>query len=87
MKEVRYIIEKNPEAFDTDKVIFQMAGQHRGAGFVLKDGDGPVALTICPVCEKENNTFDVLSGHCAWCGFNTKDAEEIMIHDTDRRLP
>lgn len=32
--------------------------------------DGTLAMSRCPVCEKENYAFNVLSGVCTWCGYD-----------------
>lgn len=32
--------------------------------------DGTILLIRCPKCEKENWAPQVVSGICAWCGFD-----------------
>jgi len=68
------------ENFDSDDFRFEIEGELKGFGFIVKK-DSQIGLTRCPKCGQENYAMAVLSGTCAWCGFNIHDQGEIKIID------
>lgn len=54
-------------------VRFDVDGAEKGFGFT-DENKTYIALTRCPLCERENYAMNVMSGICTWCGFSTKDA-------------
>jgi ribosomal protein L37E len=46
------------------------------ANFKLEDKGDKRALVRCPECHKENYALSVLSGICAWCGFNINEKKD-----------
>ena len=64
-------IDKKEENYDSDNVHFIVDGEEKGFGF-LPRGEKIIALIRCPICDRENYVFNVLSGKCTWCEFNTK---------------
>lgn len=74
MKEIKVILYKNPENYDSDDIRFQVDGSLKGFGFISRNPDEKtIALIRCPICNKENYAFNVSSGECSWCDFSTKD--------------
>jgi len=63
---------KNPENHDHNDFRFEIDGEPSGFGYIGKK-DGQIGLTRCPICGLKNYAFSVLSGKCAWCGFNIHD--------------
>lgn len=46
----------------------------KGHGFI--DEDGKKCMERCFSCGKENYAMAVISGFCAWCGFNANEKED-----------
>ena len=45
--------------------------------------EGSIYMARCPKCGRENYTPNVLTGICAWCGYNAnKHAEELGFNNT-----
>ena len=68
-----------PEPYDHDRVLWtDNKKRQRGAGFIQKyDKDKRhIALTLCPVCEKENRITYILKGQCCFCNFNPNTVQE-----------
>lgn len=64
---VKLIIHKSQT--DSRDVTFDVDGKERGFGYIGYDNG--VALIKCPLCGKENYAFNVSSGICTWCPFET----------------
>lgn len=62
-------ITKNSDKYDHDAVDFFLDGKNVGGGFIGKK-DGDVGLQRCPACTAENYVMAVMTGICAWCGFD-----------------
>jgi ribosomal protein L37E len=48
----------------------------KGKGFALLNDDGKACMMRCFECGRENYMMAVLSGKCAWCGFDAN-AEDV----------
>jgi len=46
----------------------------KGHGFISKEGKK--CMERCFRCGKENYSMAVISGFCAWCGFNANEDKE-----------
>lgn len=65
--------QKRPADWDSDDVRFyDDAGNPCGSGIVAK-GDVKICIVRCPKCGRENHGLIVVSGFCAWCGFQAGD--------------
>ena len=62
-------ITKNSDKYNHDAVDFFLDGKNVGGGFVGKK-DGAVGLQKCPACGERNHAMAVMTGVCAWCGFD-----------------
>lgn len=77
MKEIKYIIEKQPDDYDHDDVRFIVDGEQKGFGFKARlPDDQTIALIKCPLCNRENYALAVSSGQCSFCEFNTSSCVE-----------
>jgi len=65
---MNYKIHKHLKDYDYDDIEF-IGTPFKGSGFIGHD-DGNIGLTNCPMCGKENYAMAVISGQCAWCGFD-----------------
>ncbi len=68
-----------PDDYDHDRVLWLDANRaQKGAGFISKHDTESrrIALTLCPVCEKENRITYILKGTCAFCNFNPNQKQE-----------
>ena len=81
MKEINLVIEKDTPNFDTYDVRFEVEGKIKGRGFILMEGNQSISLFECPLCEKKTCDFNVASGQCTWCEFNTE-----MVKRTDLNI-
>jgi len=59
---MNYTIDKRKEGYDSANLY----ADGKFIGFV---GDKSIALMSCPECGRENLGASVMSGSCAWCGF------------------
>ena len=46
-------------------------------GIEILDND-KILLIRCPKCHRENWALEVISGRCAWCGYNAHEDKELM---------
>ena len=46
-------------------------------GIEILDND-KILLIRCPKCHRENWALEVISGRCAWCGYNAYEDQELM---------
>ena len=46
-------------------------------GIEVLDND-KILLIRCPKCHRENWALEVISGRCAWCGYNAYEDQELM---------
>ena len=46
-------------------------------GIEVLDND-KILLICCPKCHRENWALEVISGRCAWCGYNGHEDKELI---------
>ena len=62
-------ITRKSDKYDHDAVDFFLDGKNVGGGFIGKK-DGDFGLQKCPACGERNYAITVMTGICAWCGFD-----------------
>jgi predicted Zn-ribbon and HTH transcriptional regulator len=73
---IKYHIKKNSPDYDSDDVIFTNdQDEVIGFGFRGKT-DKTICITRCPECRSENYAIAVVSGRCAWCGYQVENSNE-----------
>ena len=64
-------VKKNPPDYGHDDLLYN----GKVIGFVGR-ADGAKCLEKCPKCGHENYALSVLSGICAWCGWDVNSVDE-----------
>lgn len=63
-------VRKTAAHYENDDVMFlDKKGQQVGYAFLDKINK-KVGLVRCPSCRRENYASSIITGRCAWCGFN-----------------
>ena len=69
-----------PKNADHNDIRFEIDGELKGFGFISRK-DNQLALTRCPICDRENYAMSVLTGQCVWCGFSIYQQAGLEIID------
>jgi hypothetical protein len=51
----------------------------KGSGFVT--GEGKICMERCFKCARENYAMAVMSGGCAWCGYDANEPQLEVVKD------